>query len=201
MSFKKILVNGKQYSLATKIGKGGEGEVFTLLEDPSLAFKFYTVSALEKKYRESKISKMLSLNLVAQTQMVAFPVAIASSPSGEFLGFVMKFLSGHKPLHDLYAPGSRKINFSHADYRFLVRVAANIARAIASVHKTGCVIGDINHSSMLVSPKAMVALIDADSFQVPDSQNKFLCKVGVPEYTPPGITGDKFIKYSSHIKS
>jgi DNA-binding helix-hairpin-helix protein with protein kinase domain len=201
MNLKQILVDGKHYSLATRIGKGGEGEVFSLTEDPTLAFKLYTVSPSEKKFRKSKIARMLSLGLDSQTQLVAFPIAVASSSSGEFLGFVMKFLSGHKPLHDLYAPGSRKIHFPHADYRFLVRVATNIARAIASVHKTGCVIGDINHSSMLVSPKAMVALIDADSFQVPDAGNSFICKVGVPEYTPPELQGTNLstvVRTSNH---
>ena len=94
-----------------------------------------------------------------------------------------------KPLHDLYSPGSRKIHFPQADFRFLVRSAANIARAIASVHQSGCVIGDINHSSMLVSTKGTVSLIDADSFQITTSTNQFLCKVGVPEYTSPELQG------------
>ena len=101
----------------------------------------------------------------------------------------MTLVSDHKPLHELYSPGSRKNHFPYADYRFLVRTTLNIAKAVASVHKLGCVIGDINHSSILVSKVATVALIDSDSFQVPADAQVFLCRVGVPEYTPPELQG------------
>lgn len=65
------------------------------------------------------------------------------------------------------------------DYRFLVRSAANVAVAVAKVHEAGAVVGDINHSGILVSDKATAALIDADSFQFGE---RHLCRVGVPEY-------------------
>ncbi|HEY9714732.1 MAG TPA: hypothetical protein V6C72_14790, partial [Chroococcales cyanobacterium] len=122
---------------------------------------------------------------------VAFPLAIARQKDGRFAGFVMKRVTGHKPLFELYSPGARKRHFPRADFRFLVRTAANVARAVASVHKANCVIGDINHSGILVSDEAKVALIDADSFQIIDGSNRYLCRVGVPEYTPPELQGKK----------
>lgn len=98
-------------------------------------------------------------------------------------------ISDHKPLHELYAPGPRKLHFPNADYRFLVRCAYNTARVAAAVHHSGCVIGDINHSGILISSKATVAFIDADSFQFTDGATKYLCKVGVDQYTPPELIG------------
>lgn len=187
MNLKSVLIDGKKFDLGTRIGKGGEGEIFCIEKMPDLALKVYTTK--DKLLKETKITAMINLGLSSKTSLVAFPVSIARTSEGNFLGFVMKLISGHKPLHDLYAPGSRKINFPQADYRFLVRAVTNIAKAVASVHKSGCVIGDINHSSMLISPKATVALIDADSFQISNGANKFLCKVGVPEYTPPELQG------------
>lgn len=73
--------------------------------------------------------------------------------------------------------------------QFIVRVGLNIARVFTQVHATGCVIGDINQRGILVSPTATVALIDADSFQVSDGTQRYLCVVGVPEYTPPELQG------------
>ena len=55
-------------------------------------------------------------------------------------------------------------------------------------------IGDINQSSILVSNGATVALIDSDSFQVTDGSETFLCRVGVPEYTPPELQGAQLSK-------
>ena len=78
-----------------------------------------------------------------------------------------------------------------ADYRFLVRVAYNIVGVASAVHHSGCVIGDINHSAILVSEKATLAFIDADSFQFSDGRTSYLCRVGVPEYTPPELIGQK----------
>jgi DNA-binding helix-hairpin-helix protein with protein kinase domain len=75
------------------------------------------------------------------------------------------------------------------DYRFLTRAALNTAKCIAAVHAAGCVIGDINHSGILISKNATAALIDADSFQVIDGSKRYLCRVGVPEYTPPELQG------------
>jgi DNA-binding helix-hairpin-helix protein with protein kinase domain len=199
MNLKKVVIDGRAHVLGGRIGKGGEGEIFTLQDESSLALKVYTTH--DKHIKEQKVSAMVGLGLSKSTQLVAFPIAIARSAEGTFLGFVMRLVGGHKPLHDLYAPGPRKSHFPHADYRFLVRTATNVAKAVASVHRGGCVIGDINHSSMLVSPKAVVALIDADSFQITSGKNQFLCNVGVPEYTPPELQGkslDSVVRTPNH---
>lgn len=183
----ELHVDGKSIRLGTQLGKGGEGEVYAIENDHTRAVKIYTVS--DRASREAKIVTMIRVGLSKKTPLVAFPVGLARTREGKFVGFVMGRIAGHRALHDLYAPGSRKHKFPFADYRFLVRAAANIARAVASVHQSGCVIGDINHSSILISDKAIAALIDADSFQLSSEGQRFLCKVGVPEYTPPELQG------------
>lgn len=185
-----IIIDNKAFRLGHRIGKGGEGAVFLIGDDSGHAVKLYSTPSLEDK--EQKIAAMVRAQLASQTSLVAFPISIARSTSGTFVGFVMKLVSDHKPLHDIYSPGSRRQHFPQADYRFLVRTAANFARVVAKVHKAGCVIGDINHSGILVSPKATVTLIDADSFQFSESGKEYYCRVGVPEYTPPELQGHSF---------
>jgi DNA-binding helix-hairpin-helix protein with protein kinase domain len=187
MSLPSLYADGKQIRLGARIGKGGEGEVYSLAEDPALAVKYYTAGDVGA--REAKVLAMVASKLSALTPLVAFPISVAQTRSGRFAGFVMRLVSNHKPLHELYSPGPRKLHFPQADYRFLVHTAANISRAIAAVHRAGCVVGDINHSGILVSPKATVALIDADSFQFTSGTRTFPCVVGVPEYTPPELQG------------
>jgi DNA-binding helix-hairpin-helix protein with protein kinase domain len=187
MTDQRVRIGGKPATLSRRIGRGGEGDVYLVADQPDVAVKLYTVDALGD--RPAKIHALVSARLGEKEPLVAFPLAEVTSNSGKFVGFAMRLIAGCKPLHELYAPGSRKLHFPQADFRFLVRTAANVARAVAAVHRNGCVIGDINHSGILVSPKAMVALIDADSFQVMTSAGQFLCKVGVPEYTPPELQG------------
>jgi DNA-binding helix-hairpin-helix protein with protein kinase domain len=180
-----LFADNRPLRLGKRIGKGGEGEVFTLADSPNLAVKIYSHPDL---FREEKIAAMIAASLASKSSLVAFPLAMVRNQGGAFVGFSMRLVPAHKPLFELYSPGARKINFPKADFRFLVRTAANVARAVASVHDSGAVIGDINHSGILISEKATAALIDADSFQF---GSRHLCRVGVPEYTPPELQGVK----------
>ena len=73
---------------------------------------------------------MVEGRLADATTLVAFPSEVVTDSSGNFAGFSMRLVAGYRPLHELYSPKSRKIQFPKADYRFLVRVAQNVARAL-----------------------------------------------------------------------
>src|SRR5262245_25620578 len=179
----QLFADGKLVRLGDRLGKGGEGEVFALADGSGRAVKIYSID--DTATREEKIAAMVRLRLAEQSTLVAFPLAIVRDQRGKFAGFIMTLVRDHKPLFELYSPGAK--NFPDASYRFLVRAALNTARAVASVHNAGCIIGDINHSGVLISDKAIVALIDADSFQVVEGNRRH--RVGVPEYTPPELQG------------
>lgn len=189
MTVSDLFVDGAPVRVGARIGKGGEGEVYALADHPARALKFYT--AHDSGDREAKVSATVGMRLAERTALVAFPIALVRNRRGRFVGFVMNLVREHQPLFELYAPGARKQKFPEASYRFLVRAALNVARAIAAVHDTGCVIGDINHSGILISKQAIAALIDADSFQIVNGANRYMCRVGVPEYTPPELQGMK----------
>lgn len=177
-----VLIGGAPVTLGARLGRGGEGEVRALACEPSLAVKLYDAP---DPAREAKVRAMIAAGIADGSELVAFPAAVAETADGRFLGFAMRRVAGCEPLFELYAPGPRKRSFPQADYRFLVRAAANIARAVARVHASGAVIGDINHSGILVGRRAIATLIDADSFQF----GAHRCRVGTPEYTPPELQG------------
>ncbi|MGF9566644.1 protein kinase domain-containing protein [Neorhizobium sp. BT27B] len=184
--------DGRRLTLGTLIGKGGEGAVHHIVETTDLAAKIYNPGKACE--RRDKVAAMVASSLHRQSDYVAFPVDTLTSSSGEFVGFTMKKVAGYKSVHDLYGPGSRKVEFPTADMKFLLRSAINLASAVASIHATGCVIGDINHSGILVSNKAMISLIDSDSFQYRSGGTTYRCLVGVAEYTPPELQGTLFDK-------
>ena len=192
MNTSTLIIDHRRVRLGPRLGKGGEGEVYSVDKDETHAVKLYTVTDLTE--REHKVEAMIRTGMAKQAPQVAFPLSVVRDEGGRFAGFLMRNVLEHKPLHELYSPGSRKLHFPTADYRFLVRTAQNISKAIASVHSLGCVIGDINQSSILVSQGARVALIDSDSFQVTSGSRQFLCRVGVPEYTPPELQGASLSK-------
>lgn len=189
MSATTFVVDGRLIRVGQRIGRGGEGEVYTIAGSPTLALKVYTTQDLA--IREAKIALMVEQELGRRVPLAAFPLAVARRQNGSFAGFVMRLVENHQPLFELYAPGARKNRFPTADYRFLVRASLNISRAFGAVHASGCVVGDVNHSGILISNQATATLIDADSFQIVHGTRKYLCRVGVPEYTPPELQGQR----------
>lgn len=185
MTTPDVYIGERRLELVKRLGWGAEGDVFLLAGNERLAVKIYKED--KRKSREEKVRAIVTQGLAGGTQLVAYPQAVVTSKSGQFFGFTMRLVDGFRPVHELYGPKSRKIHYPKADYRFIVRAAANIARAVGEVHNSSCVIGDLNHSGILVSGEATVALIDADSFQIAAGGKTFPCLVGVPEFTPPEL--------------
>jgi DNA-binding helix-hairpin-helix protein with protein kinase domain len=184
---------GRAIRVGRQLGKGREAAVYEAVNQNDIALKIYWPTKAAD--RREKIAAMISAGWFKSSSFVAFPVDVLYAGNA-FVGFIMKKVSGHKPIHLVYSPASRKREFAITSFRFLIRTTLNVARAVASVHSTGCVIGDVNHSGFLVSEKATITLIDSDSFQVSAANRNFLCTVGTPEYTPPEIQGKRF----DHIK-
>lgn len=126
-------------------------------------------------------------------KLTAWPIDVLYNASDQQpIGLLIPRIDGHKDIHHLYGPKSRRSEFSRADWRFLIRAACNTARAFAAVHESGCAIGDVNQGGVLVAQDATVRLIDCDSFQVIANDRKFLCEVGVETFTPPELQGKSF---------
>ena len=181
----EIKVGNNLATLTEVIGQGGEGKVYKL--DNKTAVKIYKEELRTK--REAKVRDMVKSQIALKTTLISFPKELVHDKKGQFVGFTMNLVSGFKPIHQLYSPKSRKDEFPGTNYQFLIRVAANIARAVGAVHQANCIIGDINHSGILVGKDATVALIDADSFQFSFGSQTHGCLVGVPDFTPPELHG------------
>ena len=180
-------IAGKPQVLGSRIGGGGEGDVFIVGDTSHQAVKLY--KEMLRGSRENKVRAMIASRLAEKTRLVAFPSEVATDAAGRFLGFSMRLVDGYRAIHELYSPKSRKVHFPSVDYRFLLRAAQNVSRAVATVHQAGCVIGDFNHSGVLVGRDATVALIDADSFQFRSNGHSYPCVVGTEDFTPPELYG------------
>lgn len=180
---------GRLVRLGQQRGRGGEGTIYDVLSADNTVAKIYH-RALPPQ-RVEKIRAMVGMRNDRIERLAAWPINLLLRRSGEPVGVLMPKVEGHKDIHHLYSPKSRRADFQKADWRFLVRVAANVSRAFATVHSTGSVIGDVNHGSILVAQDARVRLIDCDSFQIDAAGRKFLCEVGVPIFTPPELQEQK----------
>lgn len=176
--------------LGKLLGKGGEGAVYEISGTKDRVAKIYHQAPSSEKV--AKLEAMLELKNERLTSLAAWPLDILRFSTGTPVGFIMPNVAGHKDIHCLYSPCSRKIEFPSADWRFLIRAAANTARAFGAIHEVFCVIGDVNPGNVRVSDKATVRLVDCDSFQITTGSHRFLCEVAQPLFVPPELQGKSF---------
>ena len=171
------------------LGRGGEGNVYEIPDQPQLAAKIYHNPPSPE--RIAKLQAMVAMRDERLSELTAWPVRLLRSRGGGTVrGFAMPRVTGYQAIHQLYSPKSRAAVFPEANFRFLVHAGMNLARAVDQVHARGCVIGDVNYANVMVSSKAMVRLIDCDSFQVRDGVGRvFRCEVGEPTFVPPELQG------------
>ncbi len=182
---------GQPVELGQILGRGGEGAVHDIAGRPGFVAKIY--------HQPLDADKTLKLENMARQahpgllDIAAWPVdVLRASPEDPVQGFIMPRVGGYREIHSLYGPAHRKKAFPQADWSFLVHAARNLASAFEAIHARGHVIGDVNPGNVVVSPQALVKLIDCDSFQISAGGRLFLCDVGVPQFTAPELQGQPF---------
>jgi DNA-binding helix-hairpin-helix protein with protein kinase domain len=181
---------GQPVDLAARLASGGEGAIYSLPGSGGLVAKVYHKPSPERAEKLSAMVRDASEDLV---KVAAWPTGtLHESRYGPVAGFVMPKVAGCEEVHKLYGPAHRRSAFPGADWAFLVHAAMNCAHAFEAVHAKNYVIGDVNQSNILVSPRALVYLIDCDSFQVQSGGRLFRCQVGVAQYTPPELQDGDF---------
>ncbi len=182
---------GRPWRLDRRLAEGGEGAVYTVADDPALLAKLYTRTPSAQTVE--KLTWMVQNSSSTLRQVAAWPVGLLyPQPGAPAAGFLMPRFVDFQPVHHLYNAAQRLKYFPRADWSFLAHAARNTAAAFEEVHAAGCLVGDVNQSNVLVAPRALIGLIDCDSFQVQAGERLFLCEVGVAHYTPPELQGQSF---------
>ena len=176
--------------LDREIKRGGEGAIHLLRGEPGLLAKVHHHPDEE---RRRKVAAMIADPRARLREFCAWPSSQVVDDRGRLLGFTMRRAAGVE-WFSLTGIGSRLQVRPSADYRFLVGCSANLARAIASLHAEGIVVGDVNESLPLVAENGKVTLIDCDSFQFEANGQLFTCNVAKAEYLPPELQGNQGVR-------
>ena len=179
--------SGMQFTLDTRLASGGQGVVWKLAGNDAYLAKIYHAAP---STRESAKHRLLRAKADSLKAVAALPLSIAfrdrrlTSPIGIFIPFVEG-----KEVFELFGTASRLQHFPRANFKFLIRVAYNIAAAFEELHAQGIVIGDVNEQNIKTLPDATVRLIDCDSFQIADGATIHTSDVGTPLWTAPELHG------------
>ena len=182
--------------LGEVIGRGGEATIYKLEGQSGVLAKIY-----ENQPNSEYARKLLWMRdhppndptASQQHASLAWPIDLVYSNGGQLAGYLMPYIERAVTLLDVFNPRQRAQILPEFNRRYLHRAARNLAAAIGALHARGYVVGDINESNILVTPRALVTMIDTDSFQVREPSRTgalvYTCPVARQEYTPPELQG------------
>ena len=196
---------GNPISIGTVVGRGGEAVVYRVIGRPGWLAKIYE-PAPRPNYA-AKLAWMLEHPPANPTHALnhpslAWPTGLLYGQGNRLAGYLMPYIQQAVPVLVVFNPRRRVETLAQFDRRYLHRAARNLATAAGALHTSGYVVGDLNESNVLVTPSALVTLIDTDSFQVQETRGgqvvTYACPVAKPEYTPPELQGKSL---SSTVRS
>jgi WD40 repeat protein len=183
---------GQPLQLLKQIASSGEGVVWET-DRPGCLAKVYhqatpeRIAKLRVMVANPPHDPMLRQNHIS----FAWPQELLRNQKGDYVGFLMPAIRDSVKLSSIYNPRLRNRKAPRFNWYYLHATALNVASVIESIHAKGYVIGDIKPQNLLVNNRALVSVIDTDSFQIvdPDTQQIYRCLVGSEGFTPPELMG------------
>ncbi|MDX2305694.1 MAG: hypothetical protein NW226_23005 [Microscillaceae bacterium] len=202
---------GKEIFLQdTPLGRGGEGEVFEVVQPYS--FRDYVVKVYHSQERtpnrEAKIRYMIGHPPELQDELSIIWPQVVVYQEGVFVGFMMRRARGE---HDLTILSSLKLSarlssdwnrkFSRETEEGLnnrIKLCHNIAVVLQQLHQTGkYVLVDIKPENIKISLNGYISIIDLDSLEIIDRQNLlFSAQKLSAEYCPTEV---KHLNFKSEL--
>lgn len=185
---------GKSIWLGESIGRGGEATVYRVRGQTGWLAKIYERGP--RPNYSAKLTWMVDHPPENPTRSIAhsslaWPSSLLYDSKHKLAGYLMPHIHAAVPILEVFNPRRRLETLPRFDRRYLHRTARNLSATLAALHARGYVIGDLNESNVLVTPAALVSLIDTDSFQVPEARGNQIvyhpCPVGKLEYTAPEL--------------
>jgi len=182
--------HGEPRRLGNIIGKGGEGRVYQLADNPNVLVKVYfpSVRANERgaMIRE-KLETMISFDKMKEDRRFGWPRILVFDGKGQWIGYAMRRVEGVM-MQTLCQPQLVRERIPHWTRREVVRCAANFVGLVRFAHSRNIILGDINPANFLIDPRTCeVRAIDCDSYQVQVDGRFFPCPVGIPMLMAPEL--------------
>lgn len=170
-----------QIQLKSKIGTGGEGDIYEIQTPGMIAKIFHSNINLDEK--KQKIETMLEIEI--KDEKICWPQHLLFTYSGKFVGYLMPRAKGKTLAATVCKPQKGCVRgFPKWNRRDLVIAAQNMVETFGKLHEKTITMGDVNPGNIMVDEDKNIYFVDTDSYQI---SSKYLCTVGMPLYTSPRI--------------
>ncbi len=194
--------DGVQVALGEVLSRGGEGFIHDVPAMPySVAKVWRKPGARQARKLDVLLSRPPNLRVDSMARFeLAWPTDVLYDDAGATRGYVMPKvpLDDYDELVSYCIPAARRMleekRGSLISKLELLTIARNLCEAFGAVHEAGYVIGDVNHTNILVRQDGKLFIIDIDSIQAKDPQTgeTHRCTVGKEDFTPPRLIGQRF---------
>lgn len=194
MSTLRSLQGGRPVHVGATLRRGGEGSLCRT-EWTDVAAKLFHVP---DTMRDAKLRAMLAHPPADPTRnrpetgghvSIAWPIDLLLDEQDRVAGFLMPLIRASLSLTRVYHPGLRAKFAPGFNWYYLHAAALNAAWIVEALHGADYVVGDLKTDNFLVNDRAMVTVVDTDSFQVRGAGQVFRCTVGSDGFTPPELLG------------
>lgn len=188
---------GQRIGLTEQISHGGQGDIWKTSQNGFVAKIYYSVDSMLIEKLQVMVDNPPEDPMKKKGHVsIAWPEDLLQDSNGKFVGFIMPEIGNGQTLIKVYNPSQRENLAPGFNWFYLHITALNVAIIVEAVHNKNYVIGDIKPENLLVNPKALVSIVDTDSFQIrhPKTEKIYRCPVGSQEYTPPEMIGKDFTK-------
>ena len=185
-------LNGRKYTMGAKLGSGGEGIVYSILDDPLQVAKVFNkvISG-----REDKLKAIINLKIPSRINGIvrlALPEDILYENSS-MVGFVMPYVDDTLRLFKVCRENDEDKDavFPNYGWKHSVVIAYNFAEMIEYLHSKGVIVGDFNPNNFVVDGVngGMTVFVDCDSFDIrdPKTGRRYPCEVAFLEVAAPEL--------------
>jgi DNA-binding helix-hairpin-helix protein with protein kinase domain len=186
---------GQIIELIETINHGGQGDIWKTSKNGFVAKMYYSVDAMLVEKLQVMVDYPPEDPMRKKGHVsIAWPEDLLRDSNGKFVGFIMPKIGNGQTLINVYNPSQRENVAPGFNWLYLHITALNVAIIIEAIHAKNYIVGDLKPENLLVNPKALVSIVDTDSFQIrhPQTQKSYPCTVGSEEYTPPELIGKDF---------
>ena len=171
------------------INSGGEGHIYRTTRR-GYVIKVYNHIPLQGSHIK-KLEAMIQkppLNPQPNHVSIAWPERLAYNKKNECIGFLMPEIQKSIQIIQVYNPVLRKKTLPKFSWKYLHHTALGFAKIVNALHFRDYIIGDIKPQNILVNERALVSVVDTDSFQVKvPPHNVYRCTVTTEGFTPPEL--------------
>jgi DNA-binding helix-hairpin-helix protein with protein kinase domain len=188
-------LNNRVYTPSSLLFQGGEGKIYTILEDSSLVIKIYHPTKLGNKLHlnnelENKIEFMVANPLRTElNDQIAWPLDVLRDEKGLFVGYSMLKISNTELLSRIYFVDIKsKTNRLELPWSNKIKIAKNLCTGVHILHKAGNIIGDFSPNNFGINPQSLkVVFMGTDAYHLVSNTHSYRCENARADYIAPEI--------------